>query len=386
MIHITEKEKCSGCSACSAVCPKQCIQLFEDEEGFQYPKINTELCIDCGRCNQICPIENVQENERKSISVLGAVNKNKEVQKKSSSGGVFYSLARNVLKKGGVVFGALYDENLEVVHSFIEKESDIVKMQGSKYVQSDMQSSFVQVKEFLKKNRLVLFSGTPCQVKGLLNFLGKEYDNLITVDFICTGVPSPKILRAYKEKILDKNGRKAQNIEFRNKKDGWISFSMLFDFGKDKKYISRYESGYINGQYSHITLRPACYSCEFKKLNSRSDIKLSDFWLVKQAHPEFYDYHGVSHVMINSEKGMSLFNEVKEEFDICESSYEEVEKYNHAFTVKSPLNKKRETFFAEIADENVTPEKIVSLLDNITKKPWKERLRCKLFILKNKIF
>lgn len=157
MIHITEKEKCSGCSACSAVCPKQCIQLFEDEEGFQYPKINTELCIDCGRCNQICPIENVQENERKSISVLGAVNKNKEVQKKSSSGGVFYSLARNVLKKGGVVFGALYDENLEVVHSFIEKESDIVKMQGSKYVQSDMQSSFVQVKEFLKKTGLFCF-------------------------------------------------------------------------------------------------------------------------------------------------------------------------------------------------------------------------------------
>lgn len=205
MISITSKEMCCGCAACEQRCPKSCIVMREDEEGFLYPQTDMSKCIDCGLCEKVCPVLN-QGEKRKPLYVYAAKNKNPQIQLYSSSGGVFTHIAEQIIQNNGVVFGARFDENWAVKHDYTETLEGLAAMRGSKYVQSRIGSTYQQAKDFLEAGRLVLFSGTPCQIRGLKLFLAKEYENLLTVDLVCHGVPSPEIWRQYLHEIIATGG------------------------------------------------------------------------------------------------------------------------------------------------------------------------------------
>ena len=302
MIHITDREKCCGCEACIQRCPQQCITLHEDGEGFLYPETDEGRCIDCGLCEKVCPVI-FQGTGRRPLNVYAAKNPDEEIRWESSSGGVFTLLAEKILSEGGVVFGARFDARWEVVHDYTENVEGLSAFRGSKYVQSRIGDSFRQTECFLKTGRKVLFSGTPCQIAGLKLFLKKEYDNLLTVDFICHGVPSPGVWRKYLKEIaarraagkntvlyasLNKSGdvlRDISFISFRDKTLSWKKYSFVVCFsatdGAEKNSVLLSEDLHTNlflkGFLADLYLRPSCYACPVKKLKSGSDLTIGDF-------------------------------------------------------------------------------------------------------------
>ena len=211
MINIIDKKNCCGCNACVQHCPKSCVTMQEDEEGFLYPIVDQEACIDCGLCEKVCPVLN-QGEERKPLQVYAANNPNEEIRMQSSSGGVFTLLAETIIQEGGVVFGARFNDDWEVIHDYTETKEELAAFRGSKYVQSRIGDSYCQAEQFLKKGRKVLFTGTPCQIAGLNLFLRKEYGNLLTVDFICHGVPSPGVWKSYLEELIALQGNRKNTV------------------------------------------------------------------------------------------------------------------------------------------------------------------------------
>lgn len=354
MINIKDKSKCCGCHNCANSCPKNCITMKKDSEGFLYPVVDESKCINCNICENVCPIIKQYKFQKnfKPI-VLGIYNKNKNIRKKSTSGGVFYELACYVISKNGVVFGAKYDDNLNVIHSYTETIEGVFDFMGSKYVQSNVSDNYKKVLEFLKEKRLVLFSGTPCQVAALKLFLKKDYENLICCDFVCEGVPSEKFLKSYIEHYENKYKSKVTKFEFRNKKNGWLNFStcIYFENGK-KKYIYRKFSILCNLLFSAISFRPSCYDCKYRELNSNSDFKLADFWKVTQSQKTKYNYFGVSHIVINSKKGKKIFDEIDENFEFFDSSYEEIKKLNETFSAYQIDIVKRNKLFSDISGKS----------------------------------
>ena len=242
MIDIKSKQECCGCQACFNICPKNAIEMIEDNEGFKYPSINKEKCIKCGLCEKVCPY--VNEYSKKQILnesiAYGGWNLNEEIRRISSSGGIFTAIAKYIIEKNGVVCGAIFDENLNVVHDIVDNLNDLKKMNGAKYVQSDMRDNLKKIKKYLDNGRLVLFSGTPCQVSGLNSYLNKEYNNLYTCDIVCHGVPSPKVFNKYKKELEKDNSSKISFINFRDKITGWKSYSFLVKFKNNKTFSAIY--------------------------------------------------------------------------------------------------------------------------------------------------
>lgn len=316
MINITDKYDCCGCSACVQRCPKQCISLHEDNEGFLYPHVNTSDCINCGLCEKVCPWLN-RQNKLQPLEVLAVKNRNEEERMASSSGGVFIALAKKVIADGGVVFGAVFDEKWEVKHTYAEKIEDVKPMMGSKYLQSRMENCYKDAEIFLKAGIKVLFTGSPCQITGLHNYLRKDYSNLISVEFLCHGVPSPGIWRTYLKEIIKKIGNVSQitKIEFRNKKSGWDNYSIVISGRTNINSIEHilYSDIYRNNTYmrgflSDIYIRPSCYKCKCKNGISHSDLTIADYWAIDLSFPDFNDNKGVGLVLINTEKGKQIFD------------------------------------------------------------------------------
>lgn len=384
MVDINDKTLCSGCGACSNICPKKCISMIRDEEGFRYPKIDYDRCIKCGLCSKICPVINNKTNNKQPLAVYGAINKDINILKKSSSGGVFTEIAKYILNNNGIVFGVIYDENINAVHSYIEKEEDLIKMQGSKYVESDTNISFELAKKFLKQGKLVLFSGTPCQIGGLNAYLKQDYENLITCDFICLGVPTPRIFDAYKNHFERINNYKITNVEFRNKKNGWVHFNMTFHFENgQKKYILRYNNPYMYLHYGQLSVRPSCYECRFRGLNSNSDIKLADFWRVREANSPMYDFYGVSHVFLNSEKGLNIFEKIKDNFKVSESSYDEALKLNKSLSSIKVDPEKRKLLFEDI--DKLSDEELILRIKSLFNQTFMDKLKSSIRVKLSKI-
>ena len=340
MINIKNKQDCCGCSACVQKCPKQCISLYEDKEGFLYPKVDNSICIDCGLCEQVCPVLN-QAEERKPIEVFAAKNPNEEIRKQSSSGGIFTLLAEQTIDSGGVVFGVKWNEHFEAVHAYTETKEGLADFRGSKYVQSQTGDTFKQAEAFLKQGRHVLYSGTPCQIAALKLYLQKEYDNLLAVDIICHGVPSPGVFRWYlseelqmafarqkgkdikfnnsssitsiaKADIIAKElGFEIKDIHFRDKRLGWKQYSFvltlenLSSIQKDTICISSplNKNPFLRGFLRNIYLRPSCYDCPTKSGKSSSDVTLADYWGIGNLIPKLDDDLGVSGITINTNKG-----------------------------------------------------------------------------------
>lgn len=291
MINIAVKSKCTGCSACVQKCPKQCISFEEDSEGFYYPQVKLSLCINCGLCENVCPVLH-QDKPRTPEIVYAAKNSNLATRLASSSGGIFALLAETILRQNGVVFGARFDNEWNVFHDYTESLDGLSVFLGSKYVQSKIGNTYKLAEQFLKEGRKVLFSGTPCQIAGLKRYLRKEYDNLLTVDFVCHGVPSPMIWRDYlnaKIRPLGVDGRNlvSQSVEVTDK-------TLLYEPHKANLYMK----GFLKNLY----LRPSCYACPAKCGKSGADYTLADFWGASTYVGDFDDDKGLSAVLVYKNK------------------------------------------------------------------------------------
>lgn len=365
MIHIVDKQQCCGCGACVQRCPRQCITLCEDSEGFLYPKADSSTCINCGLCEKVCPVLH-PGNCRTPLHVYAAKNKNEGIRMMSSSGGIFTLLAEQVISEGGVVFGARFDEYWEVRHDYVETVEALAAFRGSKYVQSRIENTYAQAEQFLKQGRKVLFSGTPCQIAGLNGFLRKEYENLLTVDVVCHGVPSPKVWRMYLDELIARKGvgkntalspslhRKnfIRNIKFRSKSTGWkrSSFALTFvgataDGEENPVLLSSIfsENLYIKAFLADLILRPSCYKCVAKQGRSRSDLTIADYWGIHLLAPDFDDDKGTSLLLINTEKGHKACS--LERIEYLETSLKEAQRYNGGFNSVTKIHPKRAFFY-----------------------------------------
>jgi len=369
MIRIHDKSQCCGCSACASVCPKQCITMEEDNEGFLYPKADEQTCVNCGLCEKVCN-ELRPYDKREPVQVLAAVNKNEEVRLKSSSGGIFYILAEKMIKDGGVVFGARFDENWQVVIDYAEDIKGIEAFMGSKYVQARVANAYKDVKRFLAEGREVLFSGTPCQVAGLHKFLRKPYDNLLTVDFICHGTPSPKVWRIYLEEVI-KEVKRISSVEFRNKEKGWKNFIFNLRYNEKDKTISMLspfsKNHYMKAFLQDIILRPSCYDCKAKGCSSQSDVTIADFWGIENVFPDMDDDKGTGLVIVNTDKGSRALDYSKIRY--AETSLGRITTLNPSYFRSVKQHPKRKDFFSRLGNGN-----LMSLIDDCTKPTLRQRI------------
>lgn len=346
MIEIIKKSQCSGCGACASLCPQKSIAMQMDDEGFLYPLIKKDLCNDCGLCQTICPVLSQKEKNNETIKAYAAWHKNDAVRKASSSGGVFTALAAYVLQENGVVFGAKYNDNWEVEHGFIEQVEQIPLLQGSKYVQSKTGNAYKRAREFLKEGKLVLFSGTPCQIEGLLAFLRKPYDNLITQDIICHGVPSPMAWSKYLQYHQVKN---IKSIAFRNKEEGWRKYSMRIEYENGKTYRKNLDDDPMLQVFlKDLCLRPSCYSCSFKGKERISDITLADYWGVEHCESALQGDEGISLLITHTQKGEDLLHKVKDNLQIFVTDFERAIGFNKAMVACPVKPSEREQFLVEL--------------------------------------
>lgn len=392
MIYIKDKKDCCGCGACVQRCPKSCITMREDNEGFLYPEIDKNTCIDCGLCEKLCPVIN-QSEKRKPLIVYAAKHNNEQIRMASSSGGAFSAIAECVIDQGGVVFGAKFNQNWEVVHGYTETKDGLAVFRGSKYVQSKIGESYKEAECFLIAGRKVLFSGTPCQIAGLKRFLRKEYDNLLTIDFICHGVPSPAVWREYlKEEIIrqccikrlsiSEVKTQIESISFRNKRLGWnkYSFSLALsvtNIGGNKKTVSLSEplnkNIFLRGFLADLYLRPSCYACPAKSLKSGSDITIGDFWGIQNIIPSFYDNKGVSIIIINKTYDSKfLLMNGKVNLYPYRFDYEKLIKFQPALQNNPSINSNRTNFFISFSKCN---KDILTLIDKYTSFPIHKRIK-----------
>lgn len=361
MLKISEKKDCTGCYACAAICKKGAIILEKDEEGFRYPVINESKCIKCKLCERVCPVKN-QSNANSILESYAAFNKNDEIRKLSSSGGLFTRFAKQILDEGGVVFGAAFDENYNVHHIYVKTEAELEKLRSSKYLQSQIKDSFVKAKFFLDKGRKVLFSGTPCQVAGLKSFLRREYKNLYTQDIICHGVPSPQVWQKYLTTVNTEN-KKIEKVCFRSKRNGWKNYGLEIVYEDSTGYFCDFrENTYSKAFLNNLCLRPSCYECAFKKQKPFSDVTLADYWGVDIENPKIDDNKGISVVIINSEKGKELLFNEKDKLFVDKLDISVVLQHNSSLVKSSPMNKKRDYFMRNLGKKDFD-----KLVDKCTK-------------------
>ena len=348
MISLNDKKDCMGCYACSNICPVNSISMINDTEGFWYPQVDYDKCIKCGQCRKVCPILN-KSSISNVLSAYACINKEESTRLESSSGGIFTLIAEQVIEDGGVVFGAGYNDDFTIEHSFIETKEDLSKFRGSKYVQSRIGNTYSQVKDFLKSDRSVLFTGTPCQIGGLKAYLGQSYDNLICVDIICHGVPSPEVWMKYVSYREQVAGSSVLRISFRRKDEGWKRFSVTFLFKDGTEYRKTLDKDlYMKAFLKDICLRPSCYACKFKTIHRQSDITLADFWGIQNILPEMDDDKGTSLIFVNTSKGREVFDQIKNKMISKEVSLDQAIVFNPAAIRSAESNQNRSKFFDEL--------------------------------------
>ena len=386
MIEIKEKKDCCGCSACVQRCPKSCISLKEDNEGFLYPIVDKDICIDCGLCEKVCPVLH-QGKGRKPLKVYAAKNYDEEIRKQSSSGGIFTLLAEKVIQEGGVVFGARFDENWEVKHDYTETMEGLTVFRGSKYVQSRVEDSYRKAERFLKQGKKVLFSGTPCQIAGLKRFLHKEYENLLTVDFVCHGVPSPKVWKQYlKETIArmcDKNmvstdsieNFRVESISFRDKSHGWKKYSFVLKLSvMSRSGVSNTvslceqfpQNTFMKGFLADLYLRPSCYACAAKCGKSGSDITIGDLWGAPSIIDTEDDDRGTSLILVN--KNILLLGD--NVLWVKQIKYQDALDYNPSLELSVNIPRNRAFFYSAL----VKAKSLEYIINSITKKTFLSKI------------
>lgn len=352
MIKIDEKNKsnCCGCTACANICPKKAIEMKEDFEGFLYPVVDKEKCINCGLCDNVCPILNkVESKDVKKASVVQLKNKDKLNQ--STSGAAFVAIAEYVLENNGVVFGAGFDSSFVLKHFGVNKVENLSMIQGSKYIQSDLEDTFSKIRQLLVEDKMVLFTGTPCQVAGLKRYLQKEYKNLLTIDLVCRSVPSPKMWNSYLKYLESKYKSKVNYVKFRDKTYGYHSSILTIGFENGKFYrgsnrICLYGSLFHGDKIS----RPSCYECKFKSIERCSDYTLFDSWKPEELNGSVIDNDkGYSNVFMHTEKAIQTFENIKEKVSMYEIDYKRAISFTGEMVEKSIERKKeRENIYIDL--------------------------------------
>lgn len=389
-INKVSHKECTGCTACLNSCGKKAISFEPDCEGFLYPNVDNNLCVECGMCNKVCQaIEKI--DFQSPIECYAAQNQNHEDLLKSSSGGMFLVFAKEILNNGGYVSGCVLTENFVAKHIVTNDLDEVYKMCGSKYVQSDLNNCFSQIKQLLIENKIVLFVGTPCQVSGLKLFLKKEYENLITLDFVCHGVPSPLLLKKYITEFEGK-GIKIIEFKFRDKKiNGWkFQGSIKYLNGKKIKIksISSNNTSYFNLYHLNYINRYACYDCKFSTVNRVSDITIGDFWNVDYMISELTSSKGYSLLISNTIKGDKLIDTIKNKVLFNKVSTEMVIRSNLELSSKRIIPEIRNSIYFDINKnglektakkvckykyftpfiKNITPKFIKKIIKKILKK------------------
>ena len=369
---IVQTKACCGCGSCAQRCPQSCISMNADNEGFLYPTIHKDACIDCGLCDKVCPVL-TPSTQHEPLSIYAAINKNEEIRLQSSSGGIFSLLAEQTINEGGVVFGAQFDEHWQVKLGYTEVLEGIAPFRGSKYVQARTENSFRLAEIFLQQGKKVLFTGTPCQIAGLKRFLRKEYDNLLTADCACYGVPSPKVWERYLQESVSHHSKQGiSSISFRDKATGWknYSFTICLD---NAPFIrqNRYKNNYLRA--FNLFLRPSCYKCHMKGLCSVADLTLADFWGITDVASQLDDDKGTGLVIIHTDKGEKAFPKdsvIRESYTFNESA-----RKNGGLTSCPIPHPKRALFFSEL-DKAINLEDLIkkmqtrSLLKTLRDKIW----------------
>lgn len=350
MIEITDKSKCCGCTACKSICPKQAIIMKQDEEGFLYPIIDKTKCVNCGLCDKVCPIKNAKEEKKEQHAYIFQ-NTNDEIRRESTSGGAFTAIAEYIIKNNGIVYGAIFDENYKVIHTGIDKIEELYKFRNSKYVQSEIGNCYSEVKQNLNNDRIVCFSGTSCQIEGLKNYLGKNYEKLLLVDVVCRAVPSPLIWKKYLN-LRQKEYKNISKIMFRDKYYGY-KYSNLSIYNKDNDKKQEYHKGvdsdpYLRAFFSNICDRPSCYDCKFKKLHRESDITIWDCFDVEKYNKEFDDDKGTNRILTHTKKGDKIIKELTKTNKVEEIDVERATKGFLAIFQSVKRNERREQFFRDV--------------------------------------
>jgi coenzyme F420-reducing hydrogenase beta subunit len=348
-----------------------------DQEGFWYPEVDYSQCIECGMCIRVCPIIQIpkkEHDEQVASLAYAAYNKDESVRLDSSSGGLFTLIAEEVIGAGGVVFGARFDDEFNVIHDHAESLDALGAFRGSKYVQSNIGTSYKKARKFLQEGRLVLFTGTPCQIGGLKYYLGRDYDNLLCQDIVCHGVPSPEVWQKYVSYREERASAPAQRISFRRKKEGWKKYSVSFSFQNNTEYVQIHNKDlYIQAFLKDICLRPSCHACHFKTINRDSDLTLADFWGIQNIAPELDDDKGTSFVIVHSEKGHKLLERIQDQIVKQEVDLWHGVKHNSAMVKSAVKHPKRDEFFTALDHEDID-----SLITRLCRDKLTVRIRRKL--------
>lgn len=351
MIHIEDKKECCGCWACYNACPKHCIGMKEDEEGFRYPVVDASLCIDCGLCEKVCPVIHADKADTPHAQQgFLAQHKNEDIRKESTSGGAFTAIASWIIRQGGIVYGAGYRKGTFIVeHQGVETEKDLSVFRNSKYVQSNIGNTFKEALGHLKAGRWVCFSGTPCQIEGFRSFLrGREYEKLVCVDLVCRGIPSPRILTRYIEAQQTLIGGEFTNVLFRDKHYGYhySSFS-IYNKERGKDYHKGVDSNaYLRAFFNNLSDRPSCYDCRFKKRYRKSDLTLWDCFPIEKFTKQM-DGKGTTRVLVQSQKGKMIMDAIGNELRTVRVETDKLVSDVREMFHSVPMNPQREQFFKD---------------------------------------
>ena len=346
MIDKVSVQECAICGACFNACPVDAIHFGKAYLDFRYPEIDATCCVHCNQCEKACPVLESKSKPEAGYPIAFAAKSNDDsVRLHSSSGGVFYELADQMLRDGGYVCGAVFDDEFHVKHILSNAKEDILRMMGSKYAQSDVGYCYREVKDVLEKGCKVLFSGCPCQVAGLRTFLGKEYPNLVLVELICHGIPSDHMLQTYIGMQERKYGAKLTKMEFRNKKKGWHNSSVRMEFENGRVHSEPMTfDTYMQGYFRGVTLKESCFSCQFRGFKSGSDLTIGDLWGAEISIPDMDDNNGLSAVIVNSEKGTLFLNRskiIRRQFEI-----DKILKYNQSLLTSFDEGAQRTAFYS----------------------------------------
>lgn len=358
-MQVTENKLCTGCRMCEKICPVQAIHMVENEEGFIYPEIDNNKCIKCNLCKRKCPQNEDEMKKNKDQIIMAVKNKESIEAKKSTSAGVSHVIAKEAIKKGYVVFGCVMDKELNVYQKQIDKIEDLDLIRGSKYVFSDTKDTFLQAKQLLEEDKKVLYIGTPCQISGLKACLGKNYDNCITIDIVCHGVPSLKLFKTYIKNLEKKFNSRIIKYEFRNKdKVEWGRFCSKVCTNEKDYYINADFDPYYYNFLKGTTYRESCYNCKYANFERQADITLADFWGIEKVDKTFFDKNGVSLVIVNSIKGKKCLKEIEEYVEIKNYSKEDASKKNGNLLKPTERPSIRDFIYEEIDDSNYIKNKL----------------------------